>query len=107
MSLAMQSKIAGLGSATATLDGNKLSIQGKFEGLLSPATEAHLRQGVATGVRGPEVFDLTVTKGASGTVTGSVDLTPSQIEDLNKGKFYIQIASEKAPDGNLWGWLLR
>jgi hypothetical protein len=23
------------------------------------------------------------------------------------GRFYIQLHSEKAPEGNLWGWLLR
>jgi hypothetical protein len=27
------------------------------------------------------------------------------VEGLRKGKFYIQIHSEKAPDGILWGWL--
>jgi len=34
-------------------------------------------------------------------------LTPEQVQSLKKGQLYIQIYSEKAPDGNLWGWLLR
>jgi len=42
----------------------------------------------------------------NGTLSGSFDLTPDQIESLKKGKWYVQIHSEKAPDGNLWGWLL-
>ncbi|MGH9557761.1 MAG: CHRD domain-containing protein [Bryobacteraceae bacterium] len=104
---AMQLIIAGRGSATATLDGNKLSIHGTFEGLRSRATEAHLRLSPVTGVPGRAVFELKVTKALSGTVEGSFDLTPAQVEALKKGKFYIQIASEKAPGGNLWGWLLR
>ena len=35
------------------------------------------------------------------------NLTAEQVESLRKGKLYIQIDSEKASDGNLWGWLLR
>ena len=34
-------------------------------------------------------------------------LTPDQIADLRAGRLYVQIQSERAPDGNLWGWLLR
>ena len=64
-----------------------------------------------TGVRGPAILDLTVAHAASGANSGAVnaslDLTPQQIESLRKGRLYIQIDSEKAPDGNLWGWLLR
>ncbi len=58
-------------------------------------------------MRGPVVFDLVVarTDAASGTLSGSFDLTPLQITDLEKGRLYVQVHSEKAPDGNLWGWL--
>lgn len=103
---AMKSTIAGTGSATATLTGTKFTVNGTFEGLKSNATMAHIHQGSAPGVRGPKLLDLTVTKSMSGTLSGSFDLTPDQIEALKKGKWYVQIHSEKAPDGNLWGWLL-
>jgi hypothetical protein len=99
--------IAGIGSATATLVGGKLSIMGSFEGLRSPAVDAKVHQGPVTGVRGPAILDLTVAHATSGMVNASLDLAPQQIESLKKGKLYIQIDSEKAPDGNLWGWLLR
>jgi hypothetical protein len=101
-----RANITGKGTATATLTGAKLSITGSFEGLQGPATMAQLRHSVATGVRGPTVGDLSVSKAASGSVTGSIDLTREQLEDLAKGRLYIQIHSEKAPEGNLWGWLL-
>jgi hypothetical protein len=52
------------------------------------------------------VLELIVSKGTNGTITGSLELTPRQIEALEKGSLYIQIHSEKAPEGNLWGWLL-
>jgi CHRD domain len=102
-----RANIAGIGSATATLVGARLSITGSFEGLRSPAMDAKLHQGPITGVRGPAMLDLTVEHADSGKVTASLDLTPPQIESLKKGQLYIQIDSEKAPDGNLWGWLLR
>ena len=38
---------------------------------------------------------------------GPFDLTPEQIESLERGRWYVQIHSQKGPDGNLWGWLLK
>ena len=99
--------LAGTGSATATLAGTKLSISGTFEGLLSAATLAQLHSAVAAGVRGPVIADLTVSKATSGSLAGAVDLTSQQIESLHKGGLYIQIHSEKAPDGVIWGWLVK
>ena len=103
----MREAVAGSGSATAVLAGTRLTITGTFEGLRSPATVARLHNGPTKGVRGAPLADITVSKGMTGTVTGSVDLTPEQVQSLQKGRLYIQISSEKAPDGNLWGWLLR
>jgi hypothetical protein len=99
--------LAGIGTASATLNGSKLSITGSFEGLLSPATMAQLHAAVAAGVRGPVIGDLTITKAASGTLGGSFDLTPEQVESFRKGGLYIEIHSEKAPDGVIWGWLIK
>jgi CHRD domain len=99
--------LAGIGSATATLSGTKLTVNGTFEGLKTPATVARLHLAVMAGVRGPVLTDLTITKAVSGTISGSVDLTPAQIDNLKKGGIYVQIHSEKAPDGVLWGWLTR
>jgi CHRD domain len=99
--------LAGTGSATAMLSGSKLTVSGSFEGLLSPATTAQLHAAIAAGVRGPVIQDLMIPKATGGTISGSVDLTPDQIEKLHKGGIYVQIQSEKAPEGVLWGWLLR
>jgi hypothetical protein len=99
--------LAGIGSATAMLSGSKLTVNGSFEGLLSPATTAQLRAAVMAGVRGPVIQELTIAKATSGAISGSIDLTPDQIEKLHKGGIYVQIQSEKAPEGVLWGWLQR
>ena len=106
LDMSMFDTIAGIGQATATVSGTKITVAGSFEGLKSAATIAQIHRGVATGVRGPVVFDLTIDKGTSGKVSGSFDLNAEQIAMLRTGKLYIQIHSEKAPDGNLWGWLL-
>ena len=103
----MRATVAGSGSASAVLTGSKLAINGTFERILSPATSARLHNGLAKGVRGPAVGELTVSKAMNGTIAGSIDLTPEQVQGLHKGQLYIQISSEKAPEGNLWGWLLR
>jgi hypothetical protein len=109
---AKRAEITGSGSVSAVLAGAKLSVTGSFDGMQSPATLAQVHQGVATGVRGPAIGDLAVSHAPGGSITGTLNLTAEQVESLRKGKLYIQIDSEqnhseKAPDGNLWGWLLR
>ena len=50
---------------------------------------------------------LTVSKAEQGIVSGSIELTPVQVRpSLRDHQLYIQISSEKAPDGRLWGWLV-
>ncbi len=99
--------VAGSGSLKGGLVGNKLTITGSFQGLRSPAIRASIHVGPQKGIRGPAVHDITVTKEKTGNVSGSLELTSSEIEDLKSGRLYVQIDSERAPDGNLWGWLLR
>ena len=106
--------VAGIGSATATLNGKKLTVNGTFEKMASAATKAQLCLGLATGARLDPIYDLTLTKapaaspaGTSGTIAGTFDLNPAQLDGLKKGKLYIQINSEGAPNGHLLGWLLK
>jgi hypothetical protein len=104
--VAMQSTIAGSGSATATLKGSTLTITGTFSGLKTAATAARVHRSPRTGMRGAPIGDLTATAETSGTIGGSIELTKEQVDDLAAGRLYIQLHSQKAPDGNLWGWLL-
>ena len=98
--------IVGTGTATAQLAGTRVTISGTYEGMLTPATTARLYESKMRGIRGPAIGDLTVTKAASGTISGSLTLTPTQVESLKAGRLYVQIDSEKGPEGHLWGWLL-
>ena len=106
LDVAMQSTVAGVGSATATLKGTTLTITGTFSGLKTNATVARVHRGPRTAMRGPAIGDLTATAGTSGTITGTIELTKQQVDDLVAGRLYLQLHSEKAPEGNLWGWFL-
>jgi hypothetical protein len=96
----------GVGSVTATLTGTKLAIEASFEGLTGAATAANVRRG-PKGIPGPVVFDLEFPKASSGKISAAVDLSPTQIEDLRAGRLYLQIHSERAPEGSIRGWLLK
>ncbi len=98
--------VTGEGQALVEWDGNILSVSGNFAGLATNATSAELYDGQGIGILGPKAFDLSVTQGTSGTIWGSLQLTRKQLADLRAGHFYMQINSQKAPDGNLTGWLL-
>ncbi len=101
----MQATIAGSGAVTATLKGTTLVVSGTFSGLKTAATVARMHRSPKPGMRGAPIGDLTATAATSGTISGSIELTKEQIDDLGAGRLYVQLHSEKAPDGNLWGWL--
>ncbi len=63
ITVAMQNTVSGRGSADAVLTGNKITIEGMFEGLRSPATVARLHL-APPAVRGPAVVDIIVSQSA-------------------------------------------
>ena len=113
--------VVGKGAVTATLAGTRLTINGSFEGL--PASRdrgAGCIRALPRALAERPFADLTITKAASGTISGAVTLTPDQLEALKQGRLYLQVYSEQRhsarnrarpqPDvdhSNLWGWLLR
>ncbi len=114
-----QALVTGKGAATAVLAGNRLTINGSFEGLPAPASAARVHYGIAKGARGKAIADLTITKATSGTISGAVTLTPEQLEGLKQGRLSLQVHSERGiaaeqgkadplvDNSNLWGWLLK
>lgn len=101
-----RANVAGEGRAKVSLDGRTLTVGGNFQGLASAATTAALYNGAGIGVPGAKAFDLTVTQDVTGAISGSLTLTARQAAELRRGHFYVQINSQKAPNGNLTGWLL-
>jgi len=97
--------ILGDGHLKATLDGSTLTVSGDFAGLSSNATTVKLGVGLDFGVPATEFFaNLTASPAQSGTVSGSVTLTPAQVAALNKRQLFLQLNSVKGTDGSLWGW---
>lgn len=99
----------GYGNAKVSVEGNKLSISGTFDGLASPATDAQLCEGIGIGIVGVcGVGKLTISQATSGNITGTIVLDTTQQGALRAGRLYIQLNSlgAPAPAGNLWGWLL-
>jgi hypothetical protein len=102
----MQANVAGVGQVTAMLAGNRLTVTGDASGLRSPATTVSIHRG-PKGIPGPAILTLTVTKATNPTISGTLDLTAQQVADLKGEQLYVQLNSERAPEGNLRGWLLK
>ena len=96
----------GAGAVTATLTGTRLAIEGTFEGLTGVATAANLRRG-PKGIPGPIAAGIEFPKSSSGKLSQTIELTPEQVADLRAGRLYLQIHSERAPEGSIRGWLLK
>ena len=97
--------IDSIGDASATLDGGTLNVRGNFSKFTSPATGGSVRIGLAKGVPGDAIGTLTVDHAISGHFSGSIKLNSEQLAALKKQAIYVRIDSEKAPDGNVQGWL--
>ena len=104
----LRTQVQGEGQVKAALTGNRLVLSGRFSGLTSNATKARLGQGQVLGAPADTFFaDLTITAAASGTIAGTLTLTPDQLATLNKHALFIQIdAVNTTPAGSLWGWFL-
>ena len=97
--------INSIGNVTANLDGNMLTVKGTFSNFTSPATGGSFRIGLAKGVPGDAIGDLTVDHARQGSFSGSIKLTAAQLAALKRQAIYIRIDSQKSPDGNVQGWL--
>ena len=97
--------IESIGNLTATLDGNTLTVKGSFSNFTSPATGGSFRIGLAKGVPGDAIGNLTVEHARQGSFSGTIKLTSAQLAALKREALYVRIDSEKAPEGNVQGWL--
>lgn len=105
LDIPMQSTVAGSGTVTASVKGSTLTVTGTFTGLKTPATVVRLHRSAKPGMRGKPIGDLAAKGDTAGTIAGSMELSKDLLDDLAAGRLYVQLHSQKAPDGNLWGWL--
>ena len=97
--------IESIGNLTATLEGSTLTVRGTFSNFTSPATGGSFRIGLAKGVPGDAIGTLTVEHARQGSFSGTIRLTSAQLAALKREALYVRIDSEKAPEGNVQGWL--
>jgi hypothetical protein len=97
--------IESIGNLTASLEGNTLTVKGTFSNFTSPATGGSFRIGLAKGVPGDAIGTLTVEHARQGAFSGTIKLNSAQMAALKREAIYVRIDSEKAPDGNVQGWL--
>lgn len=103
---AMRANVQGDGHVSATLNGSSLTVTGDFTALPSAASSVKLYSGSGIGVPGDAILDLQLSGQSQGSISGTVKLSGRQLAALKQGHVYVQLNSQKAPDGNLWGWLL-
>lgn len=104
VSAATVNTITGEGQVRAILNGNTLNVSGNFQGMSSPATMAHIHLG-PKAIPGPVVLRLDVSSGSSGTISGTLSLSPELVQALHAESLYVQIHSAGNPEGELRGWL--
>ena len=98
--------IAGSGSVSAVLTGTKLAVTGTFDGLRvagddrADPQESDQRRARPGRLRPRRREDR---RRRAARISGTLDLTPHSVADLEKGRLYVQLHSEKAPDGNSVG----
>lgn len=104
---AVQSRnLRGDGQVQLRLEGDVAIVSGEFSGLVSAATRARVFQGPVAGVPGTPLMELDIPKARSGTISARLTLSPAQLQALRAWRWYVQIDSELAPEGTLWGWLM-
>ncbi len=92
----------GSGEATATLEGETLSVTGSVQGLSSAITQVGLYEGGGDDA-GVLFYELDVS---GSTFSGDFSLTQEELNILDANDFYITVSTETYPEGEVSGPLL-
>ncbi|MBV8392435.1 MAG: CHRD domain-containing protein [Alphaproteobacteria bacterium] len=97
---------AGAGTLTATLDTStkELTYRVSFGGLSGPPTAAHFHGPAAANANAGVVV---LVKELNPPIQGKATLTDAQIADLQGGKWYFNIHTEKNKGGELRGQVVK
>lgn len=98
----------GRGTGLVILDPSQTSAKVSlfFTNLTSPAQAAHIHGPAAPGANAPVLFPLTVPAATSGSVNNvTIALTPTQVQQLKDGLFYMNVHTTINPGGEIRGQL--
>ena len=76
-----------------------------FSGLSGDQTAAHIHGPAGIGANGAVIINLGLVGGTSGTLSGTVAITPTQITSMRAHQTYINIHSTTRPGGEIRGQL--
>ncbi|MBI3850251.1 MAG: CHRD domain-containing protein [Verrucomicrobia bacterium] len=91
------------GSGSLTFIGSQLLYDISYSGLAGPATAAHIHGPADTTQSTNVLVPLSTPSGPSGTISGSLSLTPTQLNHLLRGVTYINIHNTNYPGGEIRG----
>ena len=95
---------AGKGTAEISVDtaAKKITWTLSHEGLSGDPTAAHFHGPAAAGANAGPIIDITAN-----IASGSADLTDAQLADIQGGMVYLNIHTEKFPDGEIRGHVMK
>jgi CHRD domain-containing protein len=98
---------SGKGAATASLDtaSKTLTWDVDYSGLSGPVTAAHIHGPADPGANAPVVVPFNGS--LASPIKGSATLTDTQIQQLEAGKWYVNIHTEANKPGEIRGQLVR
>ena len=97
---------SGKGTAQLTYDPDTriLAWTVEFSDLSGPATMAHFHGPATAGKNGPPTIWLTKRgEPADSPIKGEATLTPEQAQEFTTGQWYVNVHTEKNPDGEIRG----
>lgn len=99
------------GAATFSLEATKLTLNLVYGGLSGPATAAHIHGPTNTRGNAVVLVDLAPLNGgafgASGTLSGPLNLTAAQRDAVLNGQTYMNFHTTNNPSGEIRGQILR
>ena len=97
--------IGGTGEVTAMLDGNSLTIDGEFEGMVGNVIDVAVHYGPIAGDVGEQFATLSAEGDNSGTFSGTIELDDEQLAALQNNSVYVIVRSDSNDRGELRAWL--
>lgn len=88
----------GLAEVSVDTSTKKLTWTITSSGLTGEATAAHFHGPAAVGENAGPVVDI-----SKNVASGTADITDAQLADLQAGKWYLNIHTQKYPDGEIRG----
>jgi Cu/Zn superoxide dismutase len=91
------------GTASLTFIGSQMFYTVSYSGLSGAATASHIHGPAATTNNASVIIPFNTPSGTSGSISGSVSLTPTQLTWLLSGQTYVNVHTTTNPGGEIRG----